>query len=650
LLAFINTHKFPILAYVIVFMLALVLRLAIADRFAPFVDYPDESFYVALGQHVRGISDESAIIQRYGDFPPLYITFTELVQNIYDQFFRQHSWNMPADYYVPLRITSAIMGVLTALCIGWMGYTLGGHVGALSGAWVWAVAPLIVNQNTLVLPDPLLYLMIALAVAAGLSAWRYPNPYVLLVSLLAGIAVIYTKFWVITAVFPFVVVFVWHTYQDPKRWLKWGILYGVIIGVSMLQILVFDNPTSGGQWRPIETWKLFNLNLVLNNLSHALLPLGGRLFALTSVLFLGMAWFMWHNKLRIRLLQTTALFVLAFLSVWLSALIETVNLNNHIGQMRHVLPATVLFVAVWGVMLGQLWLFLPQLLKQNSRMIALVVVAGLFIIRLPNDVLGNIQQIAYFNKTHMMNVIWNWSDANLPNDGIILLPNGGEFDALYNRTWGAYAGDNPLPYWFATSEELVSANPQDYSERGMTSFGIEQTIFETSYSSAQPFIDQLTLIKTFMPDSAQNVGSGASFYRLAPPQTLTDVLFGEEIRLVGYDLQINNSSDAPHITLRPYWRIQNPPSQNYSVFVHLYSLDSNEIIAQTDGAPTTLKRLTLQWNDPKELYIGQNFMVTLPEGLQEGEYNLVLGLYNPLTNVRLLQNNLDNFLIRIVIK
>jgi hypothetical protein len=137
---------------------------------------------------------------------------------------------------------------------------------------------------------------------------------------------------------------------------------------------------------------------------------------------------------------------------------------------------------------------------------------------------------------------------------------------------------------------------------------------------------------------------------MTAPRVETGITFGEQITLAGYDLNQSADASARTITFRPYWRIQQQPTTNYSMFVHLYPVETDQILVQRDGSPASLQRLTLTWDDPRELYIGSDVNLSIPADLPPGQYRLVIGLYDFNTGQRLMTpNNTDSFTISIEI-
>jgi len=120
---------------------------------------------------------------------------------------------------------------------------------------------------------------------------------------------------------------------------------------------------------------------------------------------------------------------------------------------------------------------------------------------------------------------------------------------------------------------------------------------------------------------------------MLPPEHATGILLGNQIQLVGYDLVTAESGKS--FSLRLYWQAPQMPTANYSVFVHLTAADDQQAIAQYDGAPTSPRYLTLQWNDPAELHISPDISITAPDDTPAGAYRLQIGLYDFTTGIRL---------------
>ncbi len=129
------------------------------------------------------------------------------------------------------------------------------------------------------------------------------------------------------------------------------------------------------------------------------------------------------------------------------------------------------------------------------------------------------------------------------------------------------------------------------------------------------------------------------------PANRLDAVFEGEIIIEGYTLE----QDSGTLTLTLYWAIgRHLPGADHTVFVQLVD-EADQIVAQGDGPPRGGRYPVSAWGG------GERFddvhIITLPDDLPPGEYDLLVGLYNPVDGTRLLFEDgsdhirLDNVLI-----
>ncbi len=109
------------------------------------------------------------------------------------------------------------------------------------------------------------------------------------------------------------------------------------------------------------------------------------------------------------------------------------------------------------------------------------------------------------------------------------------------------------------------------------------------------------------------------------PAVRLDVRFGEAIRLDGYTLLTDAVAPGDIIQLALFWQTDEPITERYKVFVHLYAV-SGELIAQTDTEPGATLRPTTTWA-PGETVIDR-YGVLVPLETPPGMYTLAVGLYD----------------------
>lgn len=126
-----------------------------------------------------------------------------------------------------------------------------------------------------------------------------------------------------------------------------------------------------------------------------------------------------------------------------------------------------------------------------------------------------------------------------------------------------------------------------------------------------------------------------SMYRLWQMEHQVNSLFGDSIRLAGYDTDLLSPPLSESLRLRLYWHADSLPPGDYSMFLHLVPLDSLTPFAQWDGPPAMQSRPTPSWNDSSETLVGDWITIEIPADIAPGEYRLLLGLYDYQTGIRL---------------
>jgi uncharacterized protein YjeT (DUF2065 family) len=112
----------------------------------------------------------------------------------------------------------------------------------------------------------------------------------------------------------------------------------------------------------------------------------------------------------------------------------------------------------------------------------------------------------------------------------------------------------------------------------------------------------------------------------------TDFRFGTLLRLQGYRLKSTRLHAGQSTQLVEYWQALEPPPQIYAVFNHLMSVDG-QFIAGFDSWPQGGVYTTDHWVAGEVL--DETYTLTVPEGTPPGTYTLYVGVYDPITGMRL---------------
>ena len=118
-------------------------------------------------------------------------------------------------------------------------------------------------------------------------------------------------------------------------------------------------------------------------------------------------------------------------------------------------------------------------------------------------------------------------------------------------------------------------------------------------------------------------------FALPTMQRAANVVYGHDLRLLGYDLE----KDAAAIHLTLHWQALRRMDVMYKFFVHLYDVESGALVAQADVVPRGWTYPNTWWE--AEEVVSDKVVLSL-EGVPAGTYSLAVGVYDPETGERLL--------------
>lgn len=114
-----------------------------------------------------------------------------------------------------------------------------------------------------------------------------------------------------------------------------------------------------------------------------------------------------------------------------------------------------------------------------------------------------------------------------------------------------------------------------------------------------------------------------------PLDHLLDARFGNEIQLLGYNLE---ETDGNRYRLTLAWQALRPPQENYTVFVHLLHPDGTCCVWQQDVMPRQNQYPTGRWLGDE--VVADSYEIDLT-GVEAGRFPLAVGLYLAETGQRL---------------
>jgi hypothetical protein len=154
-----------------------------------------------------------------------------------------------------------------------------------------------------------------------------------------------------------------------------------------------------------------------------------------------------------------------------------------------------------------------------------------------------------------------------------------------------------------------------------------------------PGAGKQTVVARLIRENGQPMGQGADVgevvihmpervFSVPPMEREVEAQFGDALRLLGYDLTIDAA--AADVTL--HWQVLRRMERSYKFFVHLYDIDTRDIVAQKDVVPYDWGYPTVWWET--EEIVSDEIHVPLDE-VSSGQYLLAAGAYDPDTKERL---------------
>lgn len=121
--------------------------------------------------------------------------------------------------------------------------------------------------------------------------------------------------------------------------------------------------------------------------------------------------------------------------------------------------------------------------------------------------------------------------------------------------------------------------------------------------------------------SPLRIVEAARNFDVPPMSTAVGADFGQQVRLLGYDLQQRSTE----IQLALHWQALSKMDVNYKVFVHLFNPETETIGAQQDLSAGGQSHGTTRWL-PQEI-VSDELVLPL-NGVPRGDYRLAVGLYD----------------------
>lgn len=602
----------------LIVLVAAVMRLLSFDFSLPYIDHPDEPSLYMEALAWRGLANSTPTLQAY---PPAIIVFNLIQQYLFEPF----GYTVTDAVYLN-RLLSALSNIVALILIADTARRIAGHIAGLVAGAGWGLSPLVLEHGVLALADPHVYTLMALALWLAVVALQdRSRRHWCVWSFAVGLVAILFKYPALPVVIPggLAVLYLLTRAEERRKAVRFVVIQAVLaLALGVFLIFVYDvSRLDMPVTRRAEGSLLGNLltpSRFFENLNTVISPLSVPVFAGYAVL--GLVAYVYAARMRrptLPLVPVVVSLVTFVLFVWQVSGFSTMSTS---GRIRDIMPGTPVACVLLGAAVGQLIHALPPSRRQLRAVIVILPLLLLFVPQLEAD-----WRVIQDRRIPDRRVdIRHWADINLePGTIIVNQANHKTFNPFY----GGIQGRNWYDWW--VTEDITEYTVAEWIERGMSYAALDQGHYNALSLSdeGRRFLEQTLHLKNFFPPPDIK-GPATVVFRLWRMQYPLDVRFGEAIHLTGYDISSQQVAPGDIVEIRFYWQASQPPAQDYSLFLHLTHPDSEAVLAQVDGAPARIERLTPTWTDPTETIIGAAFRLQIPGDMLPGEYVLRVGLYD----------------------
>jgi hypothetical protein len=193
--------------------------------------------------------------------------------------------------------------------------------------------------------------------------------------------------------------------------------------------------------------------------------------------------------------------------------------------------------------------------------------------------------------------------------------NGYAYDKHFNalRTYRLF--DQEPPVWENMGYYYLVAD-QSYEWRGGYYAGHELQAAWDQY---------IEVVARFEGD--QYTGPDRIIMRVFKPQIKVEAQFGTLANFYGYTLDQAEVQPGGAVNLKYFWWADGPADQDYIIFNHLLNLETGQNLPLMDRlAGHNGAKPSSQWEAKEWLF--DEFQLTLPANLPDGQYQILIGLYS----------------------
>ena len=450
-----------IAGFILLLSIAGIARLLTFEQYLPYLDSRLEGNMFLLTLGWRGFGNSTIYgasvpitAQWLSGYPPLFVWLNSVIQ-VGLETFSTRPWLLITDYVYVLRVAAVGYGIITTALIASIGWQLGGRLAAWLSGVIWALSPVILANNSMGIPDPIVYMLTAASLSMALRAWELRSPRWAFASLIAAIIVIYTKYPAFVVLIPWGIVTLALLKAQFRVMRRWLLIEAVLSGLCAAYLLLVHHALSlsNGEGRTFQGQGLsllLDLPRNLNNWRLVVLPIGTGLVIMTLVA--GALAYTYNRQHGGRTLALDRMAVLLIYSV-AGVMITASFIEADLSDLRHTLPITGAMIPLWSAAVTQilwafdLWAQRHSLRRFRSAILArLPVLVGL--IASLALAAAALRLTAQYRVPHTVRQLWRWADGYLPNDGVILMYPDSYLQTAWNRPYSGYDGSTAFTWEF----------------------------------------------------------------------------------------------------------------------------------------------------------------------------------------------------------
>ena len=616
------------LALLAILVLAGALRYPGYDFGLPFLNQPDEIFFALAGRMNIDFGTAKSISHHH--YPPGIISLYYIILRLF------HDPSTPAAsviWIVRLIAITTSLGLIGLL--GLFGYHVLGRRAGLIGAAFWTITPLFVERSRWGTAEIFVALFSILSLYLTIVGRRYRK-----------------ENWTTHAIYALMlaIVFKYHC-----AFLAPVVLFAPLWGGQISWRRVLAN---AGRFALFSAWFLlltpvldaYFTTQTLNNINwvpHVQIRELPDPLDMYRNLSLAFGWFDWRVLLpgwlglfliiadRSRRDGARRALIILFIALflWLAGISFFGVHAAHAIRFLFAWVTLLIMLSGWGYAsilqsLGQ-WLGRQTPQYQRAGMAGAFLLLG--VLSLPN-LADSVENLQHAIREDPRNFVREYAAVTLA-PGRYIISKG--TSTLFNPDWGNYAGGTEFE--IASFEQPTDFSVEHWREQEVDYAILHHDVYDR-LSEEDPFdyLGQTTRLKGWEHQPNYRWPT-MTILRLYPIQHEATGQLGP-IRLIGYDLAKDRFGTGDALPFHLYWQATAATEADYQVFNHLLDADGN-LVVQADGPPlpdSLLRRGTKDWDDPEEIIYSREYLLSLPEDLAPGEYNLVTGFYRRDTGQRLL--------------